>query len=233
MRIAISGTANTGKTTLVNDFLNKWPNFETTRGSYAQFLKEGQHSSKTTDDMQRNILNWMVDQLQENTPEDNIIYDRCPLDNLAYTLWGVHNETIKGSYADEIIPIVRESLTHLDIIFFVPFDQNIPIIDDGTREADEKYIKEIDAIFNMIYDDYVNVSDDTFLIFPKDNMPAVIPMIGSREQRLAQIGDYVDVTGDIVDTRPDESVLSSEQLALMEQLQATQEGMVREDKFKI
>lgn len=233
MRIAISGTANTGKSTLVKDFLKRWPNFETTKGTYTQFLKEDNHSSKTNTETQESILNWLVDRLQQYGPEDNVIFDRCPLDNLIYTLWGVVNGSIEGSFADKCIPIVRESLRNLDIIFYIPFDENIPIVDDGTREANEAYIRDIDMFFQVMYEDYVKADESTYVIFPKDDMPALIPISGTREQRLACIADYIDIDGDIKDTNPEESVLSEEQLQLMEGLLKTQEGIVREDKFKI
>jgi hypothetical protein len=233
MRIAISGTANVGKSTIVDDFLKRWPAFKTTTGSYRDKLKKGKHSSNTTIDVQKNILDWLAEEVQKHSPEDNVIFDRCPLDNLVYTLWGVHNGKIPSSFADECIPIVRESMRFIDIVFWVPFDPSIPIINDGTREADEGYIREIDAFFQVMYEDYIKNDEQTFIIFPKNDMPAMIPIHGTREQRLAQIADYVDYSGSVVVTDPTESVLSEAEIAKMEELMKLQTGMVLEDKFKI
>jgi len=40
MRIAFSGTANSGKSTMVKSFLHTWTNYETPTGTYRDVLKE-------------------------------------------------------------------------------------------------------------------------------------------------------------------------------------------------
>jgi len=49
MRIAFSGTGNSGKTTLVKNFLAVWPNYKQPEKTYRDLLKEGQlkHSKDT------------------------------------------------------------------------------------------------------------------------------------------------------------------------------------------
>ena len=66
MRISISGTAHSGKTTLLNSFLYTWKNYESPDKTYRDLLKEESldHSSKTTTKTQERILDFMIDQLQ-------------------------------------------------------------------------------------------------------------------------------------------------------------------------
>ena len=85
MRISISGTGCQGKTTLIQDFLQEWPGFSTPKKTYRSKLKKDNHSKDACEDSQWDILNFMLDQLQEYKKGDNIIFDRCPLDNLVYT----------------------------------------------------------------------------------------------------------------------------------------------------
>jgi cytidylate kinase len=49
MRIAISGTACQGKTTLLKDFLEQWESYKTTKKTYRDIIKENKldHSSET------------------------------------------------------------------------------------------------------------------------------------------------------------------------------------------
>ena len=49
MRIAISGTANTGKSTFVKDFIKKWPSYSTPKTTYRDIMKDvgDEHSSNT------------------------------------------------------------------------------------------------------------------------------------------------------------------------------------------
>ena len=104
MRIAVSGTGNSGKTTLVKSFLYTWTNYNTPKKTYRDIIKENklQHSLNTNMKTQSEILNFMIDQLQESDKEDNIIYDRCPLDNIVYSMWcnekGIKEFTKKTSH---------------------------------------------------------------------------------------------------------------------------------------
>ena len=67
MRIAISGTACQGKTTLVKDFLDLWPSYSTPEKTYRDILKENnlEHSTNTSKDTQRKILDFMIEEQQK------------------------------------------------------------------------------------------------------------------------------------------------------------------------
>ena len=66
MRIAFSGTGNSGKTTLVKSFLYTWKSYSTPEKTYRDIIEEEglSHSSATTTDTQEKILNFMIDQVQ-------------------------------------------------------------------------------------------------------------------------------------------------------------------------
>ena len=132
MRIAFSGTANTGKTTIINNFLAVWSQYKTPEKTYRDIIKEKNlpHSSSTTTDTQWNILNFMIDQLQSYDKKSKVVFDRCPLDNLAYTLWA-YDKGIEGfdkKYVDKCITLTKESMRHLDIIFLLEYDDSIKIV---------------------------------------------------------------------------------------------------------
>ena len=196
MRIAVSGTGSQGKTTFVNDFIKKWSNYTTPSGTYRDVIGKRKHSTKTTHKLQWDILEFMTDQLQENCNSEYIIYDRCPLDNLVYSLWG-HGKDKKGfdkEYMDKCIPIVRESLRFLDIIFFTPITKVAPvnIEDDGIRDTDEEYIHEIDHLFKAVLKSYYELESPFFV---KDDRPAVIEIFGSPKERLAMAELYLNESG--------------------------------------
>jgi ABC-type iron transport system FetAB ATPase subunit len=232
MRIAISGTAGQGKSTLVRDFLSVWPNYNTTSGSYRDKLKPNEHSKNVNESTQYSILNWMVDEQLKYGVDDNIIYDRCALDNFVYTLWGVSNGLIEPGYINKSINIVKESFRQLDIIFLIQYDPSIAIIDDGTREPDPKYIADINNLFQGIYQHYLDNDDTIYTIFPKDDMPAIIPIYGSRQDRIAQISEYVDVSGTLVETKPEESVLSEDKLQAVEALLKHQQSILGDEELE-
>jgi nicotinamide riboside kinase len=235
MRIAISGTASQGKSTLVKDFLNEWPEYNTTSSTYRDVIKAGNypHSKSCNKDGQWAILNHMIDELQKYKPTDNVIFDRCPLDNLVYSLWSNSKEAtdIDDKFIEKCIPIVKESMRLLDIIFFIPITKvaPIPIVDDGTREADPEYIAEIDNIFKAIIQHYTHgLSIDKF--FPENDSPGIIEIFGSREQRIHLIRQYLNVDGDLIGDDYN-SVLTPENLNQLESLLKSQKAAVESEKF--
>ena len=73
MRIAISGTACQGKSTLVKDFLEQWPSYKTPEKTYRNIIEENNltHSSKTNKVTQRKILDFMIEEQQKYRTNDN------------------------------------------------------------------------------------------------------------------------------------------------------------------
>jgi len=238
MRIAISGTANLGKSTLVQDFLQEWNMYGREVKTYRDVLNEKQlpHSKKTTKESQKAILDYMVDTLKEFKKGDKVIFDRCPLDNLVYSMWAMSQEDsdIDEDFIDECIPIVKEALTNLDIIFFIPMTKfnKIDIEDDGFRETDKQYIKEIDNFFKVLQRHYhEHPQDNPF--FPRDDSPALIEVFGSREERINMIKLYIDGEGDLIGGDGSSDIFNPENLDVMEKLLESQ-GLAKkdEDEFK-
>jgi predicted ATPase len=230
MRIAFSGTGNSGKTTLVKNFLAVWPNYKQPEKTYRDLLKEGQlkHSKDTTVDTQWTILNFMVDQLQGTTSSDNIVFDRCPLDNLVYTLWA-YEKKIEGfddEFATKCINIVKETMRSLDIIFLCRYDSTIPIENDGVRETNLEYIQEIDNIYAAILEQY-RQNYDADIFFPAGDSPGFIELPTTIQQRIDEISQYISPTGGLIE---EESILNPNNLAMLEELVKAQEGILDSER---
>ena len=212
MRLAISGTAAQGKTTLLSAFLDKWDMYTTPEQSYRSVMTaDTKHSKETDKDTQWSILNHMIDQMEKFSADDHVIFDRCPLDNLVYTLWAYHKKIgdIDELFVEKCIPIVRESMKLLDIIFIVPITNVVQdeIEDDGVRETDAEYISEIDNFFKALFTNWC--SDDT-RFFPKEDRAALIEIFGTTDERLRMIGLYINEGGDMFGE--DESLVDTNQL---------------------
>ena len=200
MRIAISGCQNTGKTTLITNILQVWPQYVTPEKTYRDLIKDKQlpHSSLASKDTQLDILSFMIEQMGDYNKDSKVVYDRCPIDNLVYTLW-CHDKGIDGfdkTFVDQTISLVKESMRSLDIIFLLRYDPLIKIEDDGLRDTNVEYIKEIDNIFGVLSDQYThNLSADIF--FPKDDSPCIITLPTSGQHRIDIIAEYIDVNGEL------------------------------------
>jgi hypothetical protein len=236
MRIAISGAACQGKTTLINDFLKKWPNYTRSKESYREIVKKEKLplNKKVTKDSQWKVLNCLIDDLQGTTKEDKIIFDRCPLDNLVYSMWSFDKQAtdIDKEFIDKCIPLVSESMRHLDIVFFLPITKVAPVKIEARegREIDENYNKEIDNIFKAIQRSY-HTGNSPF--FPKDDSPAIIEIFGAPEERIEMIKLYLNDQGDLIGE--EQSVLSKENLDMMEAILSSQkkEREKEEEEIKL
>ena len=199
--------------------------------TYRDIIKEQglEHSSKTNEETQITILDWMTQQQELYPKGSKVIYDRCPLDNLVYTLQGNLRGLISDDIAAVTIPIVRESMRNLDIIFWLKYNPAIKIVDDGLRDSDLEYIKETDQIFSEVFQDHMdNLDNDIF--FPKDDCPAIIAlddMFPTVDDRMMFIGEFLDTNGDLIETA--ESVLSPESLELFERMMTEQEKQKEAD----
>lgn len=219
MRIAISGTACQGKSTLIKDFLETWPNYNTPEKTYRDVIIEQglEHSSTTNKDTQWAILNFMIDELQKTSKRDNVIFDRCPLDNLVYSIWAsAKNETdIDDAFIKKCMPLVRESLRFIDVIFFTPITKTAPveIVEDELRETKKEYIEEIDNIFKAVHRDYMNNPRSSF--FVEDDRPGIIEVFGNRIERIELIKLYLDNEGDFIEPG---NIITPEELAEMEKM---------------
>jgi len=200
MRIAISGCQNSGKTTLLTNIRQVWPQYVSPEKTYRDLIKDKQlpHSSLATKETQLDILGFMIEQMSEYKKDSKVVYDRCPIDNLVYTLW-CHDKGIDGfdkTFVDQTISLVKESMRSLDIIFLLRYDPSIKIEDDGLRDTNLEYIKEVDNIFDVLYQQYYhNLESDIF--FPKYDSPCIITLPTSGQQRIDIISEYIDANGEL------------------------------------
>jgi predicted ATPase len=228
MRIAFSGAACTGKTTTIEAFLAKWPNYKKPEASYRSLIKENNHSKKTDKKTQREILEFMVNQQNQYTLHDCVVFDRCGLDNIAYTLW-CYEKGKKGfsrQYVDESIELVRESMKSIDIIFLLTRDLMGPIENNNIREIDPSFVSETDNIFKAIYSQLSTTGASPF--FPHNDSPALIEVKGTVEERINLVSMYVNPEGHMYGE--EQSLVNMDEIAKMESLLREQQQIATKEK---
>lgn len=219
MRIAISGTACQGKSTLIKDFKERWPSYKSPDKTYRDIITEQnlEHSSTTNKETQMAILNFMIDELQKTSKGDKVIFDRCPLDNIVYSIWAEAKKEsdIDDAFIKKCMTLVSESLRFIDMIFFVPITKVAPVEleEDDLRDTNEEFIEEIDNIFKAVHRDYMNNPRSSF--FVEDDRPAIIEIFGNRKERIDLIKLYLDNDGDFIQPG---NIITEEELREMEKL---------------
>ena len=198
MKIALIGAQNVGKSTLIEEFIKHWPMYKRPEKTYRDIIKEQNLNINMQGDKesQKAILNAIVDEVQLASTSDDkhIIFDRCPVDNIAYTLWHYAKET-EGFTTEFVLTckdIAALSLKHLDLIFYVPARKEIPVTSREGRETNEVFREEIDNIFNSLVNSY---EKNTGAFFPFEDCPAVIRLEGPPDMRIPQMKLYIKDNG--------------------------------------
>jgi|688.fasta_scaffold145220_3 hypothetical protein len=210
MRIAITGTQNNGKTTLVETFKQFWPMYETPTKSYRDLIREKELTlnENGTLESQKIIRDFLVDQALENSGKTKTLHDRCVLDNLAYSLWLAEynklseDENANSEFLATSLLLTKESLKFYDIIFWLPLNPNIQLSPSPNRSTSEKYREEIDNVFHGIYEHYKKNSG---VVFDKEDQPAFILLEGDVHEKINTIREYLNPEGDLIET--EQSVL--------------------------
>lgn len=205
MRIAITGTQNNGKSTLVNAFKQRWPMYSSPEKTYRDLVKEKNLTlnESGTLESQKIIRDFLVEQALENAGKQKTIHDRCVLDNVAYTLWMAEYNKLEGTESEinefitTSILLTRESMKFYDIVFWLPLNSSIPLVESPNRSTDQKFREEIDNIFQGIHDHYKKNSG---LLFEKENQPAFIVLDGEVHDKLDIISQYLNDDGDLIET---------------------------------
>lgn len=171
MRIAISGSHGSGKSTLIEAFLDRHHDFAHEPEPYVTLQEvygEAFAEKPTLEDFQRQLeLN--VETLRRYTVGDRVIFERSPFDFLAYILAISHDP-------DPWITTVRSAAPLLDAVVFLPLDGRIDV-----AASEDLILRE--AVDDLLHDMLLAGEHDLFT----GPLPVVIEARGTVEQRLLAV----------------------------------------------
>ena len=149
MRIAISGTHGVGKSTLIDEFLRKHQEFTHEPEPYTVMVEDfGEEFSDepNVEDFRRQ-LEFNIERLRQHGPGEKVIYERCPIDFLAYI------DALESGTVEAFLEPVAQAMQNLDLIVYLPLDK------DQTLESEyPKLQKAVDRILNtMLLDDELGI----------------------------------------------------------------------------
>lgn len=186
MRIAVSGTHFIGKSTLIEDFIKKHPQYKCEIEPYYKLQEENsaELSLEPSLDSLVEQLDYSISQINESANTQNIIFDRCPVDFLAYAMCilaqdsiDIHDSEVSDRFVD-----LKAALNNLDLIIFLPISNENHI---EYTEENPAFRKAADKYFKKIY------RDDICDIFPSYNYPKIIEITGDRIERLKKLEGYL------------------------------------------
>ncbi|MDP1608079.1 MAG: ATP-binding protein [Chlamydiales bacterium] len=174
MRIAISGTHFSGKSTLIATLLKQFPNFTSVEEPYILLEEQGYEFSNppSVEDFEQQ-LEFSVTTIIES--RNNIFFDRCPLDCLAYAL------ALGEVDVDSWIQKMDGAIQLLDLIVFLPIEDQdriaIPVSEDL------KLRKRVDEnLQDILLNDSLGILKDV----------EILEVVGSVEKRVRMVKAKLD-----------------------------------------
>lgn len=182
MRIAVSGTHGSGKTTLIEDFIARHGDYVHEPEPY-EWLEdvygEASGDEPTTDDFWRQ-LELSVDRLRQYGRGAKMVAERSPVDFLAYMLAltdlgrAARDTQLVASAAE----LVASGLEHLDLLVVLPLNGR-----DGLAVPDAEDAELREAMNDRLLD---LISTDEHAFFTGGS-PQLIEIHGTRAQRLRSL----------------------------------------------
>ncbi len=131
MRIAVSGTHRVGKTTLVESVATQVPGYTSVDEPYYLLEEDGYELAEhpSLEDFEAQLTRSLA--ALDDSVRD-VIFDRCPLDILAYLL--EHDDALAFDLEDRL-EAIEGAVQTLDLIVFVPLEEVDRI---ALRETDER-----------------------------------------------------------------------------------------------
>jgi len=153
MRIGISGTHGVGKSTLIDEFLITHPDFTHEPEAYTVLVEDfdEEFSSIPTADDFRRQLDFNIERLRSHQPGERVIYERSPVDYLAYivAIEELGREKVPPSFLAALKKNVDEAVAYLDLIVFLPLESHFEVSEDEDLELRRKVDQCLTEFFDV------------------------------------------------------------------------------------
>ena len=129
MRIAVSGSHGTGKSSLIEAFLARCPGYAHEPEAYEALADDIELTADgpTPEGLQA-LLDYTIAAVDLRAAGVPVIFERSPADYLAYAMAAarsVWSQDALASFIAESLPRVRESVRRLDLIVFLPVSAEV------------------------------------------------------------------------------------------------------------
>lgn len=176
MRIAVTGTHGSGKTTLCEDFCARHPGYEPVAEPYWLLVQQGVvfADGPSVPDLEEQLRQSCALLLAASGPD--VIFDRCPLDFIAYLEVVAAAEGFEWTPDGKLLGRIEKALQTLDRVVFVP----LTAPDTITVAIEYPQLRtKVDARLKRMLRE-----DDLGLL---EGGPEVVEMKGSREERVGRV----------------------------------------------
>jgi hypothetical protein len=185
MKIAITGTHGSGKTTLIEDFLERFPGDLHEPEPYWAVTQQGIAfaDGPTVPDLEQQLeQSVMMVLAHANDPE--VIFDRSPVDFLGYPDVISDSEGLSWAPSEKLLDRIEAAIRSLDLLVFLPLSRPDEITD---RIEYPRLRRRVDGRLKEI------LRDDALELF-SDQRPRLLELSGTRARRLTQLARHLETS---------------------------------------
>jgi len=182
MRLAVSGSHGTGKSTLIAAFLEKRPEYRHEPEAFEMLgddVELGESGEPTVDGL-RALLVYSVSAVESRAADACVVFERSPVDYLVYV--AASREARRGRTAAEFlsahVPIVKPSLRKLDLIAYLPVS---PDGLEGRPGEDAGFRRRVDRCLRRA------LLEDEYGLLDDPDAPRVVELPPQPERQLAAL----------------------------------------------
>ena len=186
--VGVFGTANTGKTTFINDLVEKTSSLEDPLERWTVFgknyrdeitkrgLKINREGNEECQQVIHDVLVGNIIDAVNCKEQGNYIMDRTIIDSFVYTYWHYKFGTVKIN-PETIYRMWSQVVKYtklFDILLYIPLDkcEDVIVVDDKFRDVNYTYRNQIDSIMKAVFDYLLDAGSNINVIY------------GSRETRV-------------------------------------------------
>jgi hypothetical protein len=182
MRIAVSGSHGTGKSTLIAAFLARCPAFRHEAEAFESLGDDVDipFSEGPTAEGLQILLEHTISAVALHGPGAFVVFERSPVDYLAYAAASGRSwpRGSVESFLEASIPRVRASVQNLELIALVPVSPGGP---QSRPDESARFRRRVDEALRRA------LVDDDYELFGDPDSPRVVELPPSPERQLAEL----------------------------------------------
>lgn len=177
MRIAVTGTHGSGKTTLIDDFADRHRDYAHEQEPYWALVQNGVPFSDgvSLPDLEEQLAA-SAEMISARAGDSDVIFDRCPLDFIAYLEVVGEGQGIDWSPSGRLLGRIERALSAIELLVFLPLSQPDEI---GAAIEFPRLRMQVDRRLKSI------LRDDALGLLERG--PRLLELRGTRAHRLEQL----------------------------------------------
>jgi hypothetical protein len=181
--VAVSGSHNTGKSTLIAAFVERRPEYIHEPEAYEVLADDVALTSSEgpTPEGLESLLQYTASAVAGHAPGACVIFERSPVDYLAYAAasrgaWSSRSAT---DFLRTYVPVVWASVRNLDLIALLPVSHGSPI--PPRADEDERFRRRVDERLRRA------LIDDDYDLFGDADSPRVVELSPLPDRQLTEL----------------------------------------------